>query len=519
MNLRMTAIPSLLLIASLTVSARAQETQVPAAEAEQPAAERVLSVDELRAQLEQLKKELAEEQAALVNREKTHADELEKLRQQRTQLADQILDGRVESLRNASEIESLTQQLERSTSKAAEHAGQAEHIPAMIRQAAEQLRLHYDEIPGGQEKSERLQSLAAEATRSPSFHPTPEAAETIQTIFAELDQAGQDACNVAVRQATIYTADGKREDVKLLSVGHARFAYETVDGGRIGIALSSPQDATGFRWSELLDPTSQQLARDAIAAVEAGREGVICVPLDATGRLQPTSLIKEDGLADQFRAGGPVMYPLAALAVIAVLLVLERVAVLYLGNRNPDRLVRDLLSECRAGQIEEAIQLCHRCRGTVSRVLAACLQRYPFGTRAMEDSIQEQLLHEMPKLQRFQNGLAILATVAPLLGLLGTVTGIIDTFGVIRAFGNANPALMAGGISEALLTTAAGLIIAVPILILHGILRGRADGIIADAERHAATLLMTLLHHPERGTADHNEATSRLPVQSEVQLD
>lgn len=516
MNVRFPRISSLLLAAFLAVSsAAAQEAQMP--ENEPPAGERLLSVEELRARLDQLKKELAEEQAALVEREKRHAEELEKLQQTRTALADQILEGRVESLRNADEIETLKDRLEQSRTKAAELAGQAERIPSAIREAAEQLRLHYDELPGGSVKSERLQLLADEAAWSTQSPPDAEAAATIQSILEELDQAHDAASKVTVRTESIHTADGHREAVKLLAIGHARFVYETVEEGRIGIALSSPQDASGFRWSETLDENSRRWAREAIAAVEAGRKGVISPPIDPTGRLQPASLVKENGLTDQFRAGGPVMYPLAGIAVVALLLVLERVAVLFFGNRNPERVVREALADCRAGRIEQAMIRCENAPGTVCRVLAACLRRYPFGVRAMEDGIQEQLLHEQPRLQRSQHGLAVLATVAPLLGLLGTVTGIIDTFGVIRAFGNANPALMAGGISEALITTAAGLIIAVPILIIHGVLRGRADGILADAERHAATLLMTLWHQPSSSEPAGNGETSAELSKSEVQ--
>jgi len=107
----------------------------------------------------------------------------------------------------------------------------------------------------------------------------------------------------------------------------------------------------------------------------------------------------------------------------------------------------------------------------------------------MEDSVQEAVLHELPGLERFLSALAILAGVAPLLGLLGTVTGMIATFNAITVFGSGEPRLMAGGISEALLTTAAGLIIAIPILFIHSILSGRVEGLIADMERFSATLL------------------------------
>jgi biopolymer transport protein ExbB len=155
---------------------------------------------------------------------------------------------------------------------------------------------------------------------------------------------------------------------------------------------------------------------------------------------------------------------------------------------------------------DQAAALCGRAGGAIGRVLGACLKRRDRGQRAMEDSIQEQLLQELPRLGRFMGGIAILAAIAPLLGLLGTVTGIIQTFGVIRAFGNANPSLMAGGISEALITTAAGLIIAIPILVVHSLLRGRADRIIADAERYAASLLTLLAHdQPQAQTQESHD--------------
>ena len=107
--------------------------------------------------------------------------------------------------------------------------------------------------------------------------------------------------------------------------------------------------------------------------------------------------------------------------------------------------------------------------------------------------------------------------MAPLLGLLGTVTGIIGTFGVIQAFGNANPSLMAGGISEALMTTATGLVVAVPILIVHSVLRGRAERIIADAERHAASMLTLMVSRTAAAAptvSAASDATAPSPAES-----
>ena len=110
----------------------------------------------------------------------------------------------------------------------------------------------------------------------------------------------------------------------------------------------------------------------------------------------------------------------------------------------------------------------------------------------MSDAVQEKILHELPQLERFMSAIAILAGVAPLLGLLGTVTGMITTFETIAIFGSGEPRLMAGGISEALLTTATGLVIAIPILFIHSYLSGRTENLMADMERFSATLLNLL---------------------------
>ncbi len=113
----------------------------------------------------------------------------------------------------------------------------------------------------------------------------------------------------------------------------------------------------------------------------------------------------------------------------------------------------------------------------------------------MEDGIEEQMLHELPRLQRFLGGIAVIGTVAPLVGLLGTITGIIKTFAVIRIHQDPSSSLLAGGISEALITTAAGLIIAIPVLLLHSLLSGQVERIISDTEEYAARLLNTLNRH------------------------
>jgi biopolymer transport protein ExbB len=313
-------------------------------------------------------------------------------------------------------------------------------------------------------------------------------------LLDALDETHEEAAATLLRPVRIWTARGEEEPVSLLSVGHAAFAYRA-EGGRIGLALNDARGAAVFRWSEDLDGTERALVEDAIRQMEAGAAARVVLPVDVSGRLGGLSDAGQRGLWPRLRAGGPVMIPLAVVALLALVLMTERAWWLFLRNRMDEARIGRALGALRAGEFGEAERLLARPaggRGLVARVLAAGLDQRTAGVQAVEDGVQEQLLEELPRLDRFMGGLAMLAAVAPLLGLLGTVTGIIHTFGVIRALGNANPELMAGGISEALVTTAAGLVIAIPILLAHSLLRGRTERLIAAAEQHGAAMLNAL---------------------------
>lgn len=349
---------------------------------------------------------------------------------------------------------------------------------AATQTAMERLALHLEQIPG----REALRETVAGAEEQTGAARAATLAEAYREVLT-------DAGRVSVRETALWTAPGRREPVWLLSVGHAAFAYVTREDERAALALASPQDAAGYRWSEALASDTAEAVRQAVAAMRAGGAGIVQVPLDVSGRLQPDALRGESGLWARLRSGGAVQVPLALVAALALLLAGERAWVLYGRNRGGSALAAGVAELCRRGQWAEAERRCAAARGTVARLLEAALARRNAGLQAMEDGVQEQLLHETPRLQRLLGGLAVLAAVAPLLGLLGTVTGIIRTFGVIRAFGNAQPELMAGGISEALVTTATGLVIAIPVLLAHALLRGRAEHVVAEAERHAATVL------------------------------
>jgi biopolymer transport protein ExbB len=169
------------------------------------------------------------------------------------------------------------------------------------------------------------------------------------------------------------------------------------------------------------------------------------------------------------------------------MLIADRFLVLLREGRHSPRFCDRVLSLCSQGSFDEAEQVAERKKGVLSRTLKACLAHRESPPAILDDAIQETLLHEFPKLERFLPSIRMLSAVAPMLGLLGTVTGIITTFDVITVVGSGQPRLMAGGISEALITTATGLAIAIPGLLAHSVLSGKVESIIADTERFAAT--------------------------------
>ena len=355
----------------------------------------------------------------------------------------------------------------------------------------EQLDMQLRELPGGERWRARLKAVSVTLDEPDGIA---DALAALAALSAELHAV---TTRVSLERTTLWSAKNVREEVELLRTGTVAHAYRAA-GGRLAIALQSPDDANGFRWTEDLDQRTSAALSRAFKQVSSGSATAL-IPVDPVSSLR-SATGGERTLGDQFGDGGPVMWPLAFIAFVALALMVERAVTLYVVNRRDPLLLDEVLELNARGEFGRAGELCSHRGGVVARTLAAMLRRHDQGQEAMEDTVQEQMLHELPRLQRFLSGLALLGGIAPMLGLLGTVTGIIDTFRVIHAFGNSDASMMAGGISEALTTTATGLIIAVPIFVVHGLLKGRADRIVSDAERSAATLLNEIVRPVSGGS-------------------
>ncbi|WP_177217568.1 MotA/TolQ/ExbB proton channel family protein [Ectothiorhodospira mobilis] len=203
------------------------------------------------------------------------------------------------------------------------------------------------------------------------------------------------------------------------------------------------------------------------------------------------------------KAGGWLMLPILACSVLALAIVLERLWTLRRRRVVPPRLVVQIWQWLQAGELDDARLRALREGSPLGRILASGLVNRVHSREVMKESIEDtgrQVAHE---LERFLNTLGTIAAVTPLLGLLGTVLGMIQVFSVITAVGVGDPGELAGGISQALITTAAGISVAVPSLVFHRYFRGRVDELVLEMEQEAIRLVEVL--KGERGDAEVNQ--------------
>jgi len=202
----------------------------------------------------------------------------------------------------------------------------------------------------------------------------------------------------------------------------------------------------------------------------------------------------DKSLLETIEDGGFVMWPIILLALLAIIICVERLWNLNEVHTNAEKLMNQVDQFIQHGQWAEADLCCKKNPGVVAKVMGVILQHRKLTRVQMEDRANEVILTSRPELERFLSGLNIIAAVSPLLGLLGTVTGMIATFLVITQHGTGDPKLMAGGISEALLTTQFGLMVAIPALMAHSLLNRWVEHILGDIETNSLQLLNSIEH-------------------------
>ncbi len=188
-------------------------------------------------------------------------------------------------------------------------------------------------------------------------------------------------------------------------------------------------------------------------------------------------------------AGGWLMLPIIFSSVVVMAICVERLYTLNGRKISPPHLLATVWKQLKAEGLDSAKLRTLRQSSPLGRILAAGLGNASQGRDVMKESIQEAASHVVHDLERYLNTLGTIAAVTPLLGLLGTVMGMIKVFAEIMAQGTGNASVLAGGISEALITTAAGLSVAIPALVMHRYFVGRIDGIVVGLEQETIKLV------------------------------
>jgi len=192
------------------------------------------------------------------------------------------------------------------------------------------------------------------------------------------------------------------------------------------------------------------------------------------------------------QSGGWLMVPIVLCSIVAAAIILERLWTLQPSRVVPHELTDKVWHWVEARQIQDKHIAALQANSPLGRILAAGLANRHRSREVIKEAIEDTGRHVVHELERFLGALGTIAGISPLLGLLGTVVGMIKTFNAITTQGVGNPGALAGGIAEALITTAAGLSVAIPALIGYRYLRGRVDGLVVQMEKEAMRLVQAI---------------------------
>ncbi len=407
----------------------------------------------------------------------------EQILQDQTALQQAISDmqSRVQELQDRvnhkeKELSLLIQNEEELTLRRSEKQEQIDEYAAVVHQVSRDLHAILERSQFTARWPERLGTL--ESIMDPHRFPGIDDIKALADLFfEEMRLTGE----VERFEGTFVGRDGVERTGSILTVGPFCTVYQ--DGGDVGFLR---YDKTNRRFVALGGQLPWRM-RHGIQRYITGESDTVYIDPSIGPALEHVA--QHSTFLTKLKKGGILIWPILAIGVVAFLLICERLIFLHKVHANTDR----LMGRVNKMAIQEEWERCHRILSKekdspVSNVLKAGLGAIHKSRETLENILNEAILKELPRLERFLPLLSVMAAVSPLLGLLGTVTGMITTFQVISLYGTGNPRLMAGGISEALITTMLGLAVAIPVMLAHAFLRRRIEHIAGDMEEKALTL-------------------------------
>ncbi|KAA9129857.1 flagellar motor protein MotA [Marinihelvus fidelis] len=328
-----------------------------------------------------------------------------------------------------------------------------------------------------------LEPYGVEELGSEAYLSSPDG-ERIGTVFGHavrlLDQVG----TMHTKPGAYFLRDGTEVQGEIVRVGNiAAYGHSAQGSG----ALAPAGEGRLKVWSVPAEATA-----DALAAGSRPDQLGIFLFENETRAIE-----EKEGktILSVINSGGTIGWIIVGLGILALVLVVLRFFFLRGASASTSKIVDSVGGKVRAGDIDGALEACKNFKGSTARVVGAAVRNLERDRDHLEDIISEAILHESSHLNRFGAIILVIAAVAPLLGLLGTVTGMITTFDIITEFGTGDPKLLSGGISIALVTTELGLAVAIPALLFGNVLSGWAESIKDGMEKGALRVINQFKEH------------------------
>jgi biopolymer transport protein ExbB len=379
------------------------------------------------------------------------------LKQARATLARE--NKRADSLRK--QYETNEQTLTQNELDLKEQAGDLNDLFAIVRQTALNADGVMDTSLVAAENTERsvFMKEIGKGERTPSI----EQIKLLWTaVLTEIAESGK----VVSFDATVIKPQGDEARQKVTRVG----VFTSVSEGAFLRYL--PESGKLVELSRQPAPRFQRMALD----LEAAKDGIVPMALDPSKGAILSLMVQSPDLKERLQQGGGIGYLILALGAIGLLIVLQRALGLFLSRRRIE-------AQAKSETPNE--------KNALGRMQATAQKMTATNIDAVVLRMDEQLAEESALLNRGLPTVAVLAAVSPLLGLLGTVTGMIETFQSITLFGTGDPKLMSGGISQALVTTQLGLAVAIPLVMFHSMLTGRANRLIEKLGKYGSDIVTT----------------------------
>ncbi len=380
---------------------------------------------------------------------------------ERERIAEEARSQRLED-----EFEANDLQIDELTEVLNERLGSLKELFGVMQQVAGHARERFDDSLTNIQYPDRSAFLEALAKKIGSSAQLPSLGE-IERLWFELQREMTESGKIVRFSTNVIGQDGSEQIIDVVRIGvfniitDGKYLRYEPTIGTVSELVRQPEQSRFIRsTSKLFDATS----------------GIVRFGLDPTRGSVLASLVGRPNWTERINQGGTVGYLIIALGIIGLLIALERMVVLGIASR---KVTVQLNSDTPSQD------------NPLGRVLSVYDANKSVDTETLELKLSEAIFKETPALNRALLFLKIISVVAPLMGLLGTVTGMIKTFQAITLYGTGDPKLMAGGISQALVTTVLGLSVAIPMVLLHTLVSGRSRRIVQVLQEQSAGIIAT----------------------------